>query len=421
MFPTDPEHEQYDDGLISEYNEDVDLGEIPEEDVKEIIDEGSLVGDDMEVVMEEGRQEAQDNELGLGELCLHDGEPSYSLSLHADGKLIASGGGNDRAVLISINKDDQGHVFVNLLGELEGHSDTVEQVLFSPQGDMLATGSLDGSVRVYKVEDEKAQILHILEGPTEILWLDWHPRNGQLAAGSNDGSVWIWDGAKGECLAVLSGSTASSFCGKFSLDGKYLVVGATGCVLVWNLQGDNAYDRAHLTYTGNTVPSGDALSLAIHQSQPIAAVGFDDGHLLLIHLAHYQVLFNSTLGSEPLERVAFVPTHPMIIVASLDGTITIIDSNNFKVRSTMRDDRLAGGISTIKIIDKGTMLLAGSVNGCIGMWDARSGETKQIIPEPSSLDDEQNETNAIFDFVEVCRHRLVLASYDDGKIRIFPY
>jgi WD40 repeat protein len=38
-----------------------------------------------------------------------------------------------------------------------------------------------------------------LEGPSEVSWLSWHPRGSIVVAGSEDGTIWMWNAQTGQC------------------------------------------------------------------------------------------------------------------------------------------------------------------------------------------------------------------------------
>lgn len=114
----------------------------------------------------------------MAELQLHDGEPSYAIAVHPkDPSLIASAGGDNKAVLFKVNDHPEEGLSVRIVAELAGQEDTVEQVKFSQDGRFLATGGLDGLVIVWRVvvesggdgdgEEKDVQLVHKLEGATE--------------------------------------------------------------------------------------------------------------------------------------------------------------------------------------------------------------------------------------------------------------
>jgi WD40 repeat protein len=54
-----------------------------------------------------------------------------------------------------------------------GHTDTVQQAKFNHTGNLIATGSMDATVKIWDVNDGK--LITSLEGPSEeIRFIDWH-------------------------------------------------------------------------------------------------------------------------------------------------------------------------------------------------------------------------------------------------------
>ncbi|NJN98403.1 MAG: hypothetical protein HC875_32080 [Anaerolineales bacterium] len=74
---------------------------------------------------------------------------------------------------------------------MEAHTDGITQVRFSPQGDILASGSRDGTIKLWSVND--GALLHTLQGHTGwVKSLDFSPNGELLASGSEDGTVRLW-------------------------------------------------------------------------------------------------------------------------------------------------------------------------------------------------------------------------------------
>lgn len=66
---------------------------------------------------------------------------------------------------------------------------------------MLATASLDATVRVWRVSD--GSCVQTLEGPGDgVEWCTWHPKGDVVLAGSEDFTMWMWLAQSGNCMQV---------------------------------------------------------------------------------------------------------------------------------------------------------------------------------------------------------------------------
>lgn len=132
----------------------------------------------------------------------------FSISAHPTEPLAASGGEDDLGYIWDITDGE-------IVTKLAGHSDSVTSTAFSVDGEMIASGGMDGKVRIWRrVGKENWKIwefLTELQGPDEVMvsnslipinlrvdrrvilqWIRWHPKGNVLLAGSNDSTVWLW-------------------------------------------------------------------------------------------------------------------------------------------------------------------------------------------------------------------------------------
>ena len=73
-----------------------------------------------------------------------------------------------------------------------GHTDAVLCVSFNPQGTQLATGSGDKTVRIWDLDTQTP--LHTLSGHTNwVLYVSWSPDGKKLISGGMDNDLRIWD------------------------------------------------------------------------------------------------------------------------------------------------------------------------------------------------------------------------------------
>ena len=86
--------------------------------------------------------------------------------------------------------------------EFKGHSNFCFSCQFSPQGNLLVSGSFDETVKIWDVRsDECISTLPAHSDPVTSVSLN---RDGTcIVSSSHDGLIRIWDVATGECLKTI--------------------------------------------------------------------------------------------------------------------------------------------------------------------------------------------------------------------------
>jgi WD40 repeat protein len=104
---------------------------------------------------------------------------------------------------------------------------------FSPDGERLASGSGDTTVRIWHTASGKEAL--VLRGHTAVVAsVAFSPDGRRLASGSRDGTVRIWNSETGKELLTLKGHAGPVFSVAFSPDGECLASGhEDGSIQLW--------------------------------------------------------------------------------------------------------------------------------------------------------------------------------------------
>lgn len=119
--------------------------------------------------------------------------------------------------------------FRQLKGQLKGIND----VLFSPDGEFIATASDDASIRLWTPDSEFVR--NITGHSDRVVCLAFSPAGDRLASGAGDGDIRIWDVATGIEMALLHETDESIAALTFDSSGTRLfAVGWHSALDVWD-------------------------------------------------------------------------------------------------------------------------------------------------------------------------------------------
>ena len=123
-------------------------------------------------------------------------EPITTGSTSPNGAVIATG---DMSGIVKLTKFDDGRG----LGQLDAGENSIEGVMFSPDGRWIAVASMGGAATVWNPNDLKMRCA--LTHPAGVTCMRWHPKQPLLVTGCVDGAVRVWDVRNGEMLCQLPG------------------------------------------------------------------------------------------------------------------------------------------------------------------------------------------------------------------------
>jgi WD40 repeat protein len=209
-----------------------------------------------------------------------------------------------------------------LLKSVTDSGNYVYTAVFAPDGKTLAVASVDGYTRLWNVANPAdPHLIAKIGGLTSYaIGLAFTPDSGLLAIGSADKTIHLWnvtDPANPTRVATLTGPSSYVWDVQFSPDGDSLAAGATdGTVWLWNVS-DPAHPVLTATLTG---PAGHVYSLSYSPSGDQLAATSDDG---TVHLwdtgpdpARAAVCANLGQPLTAQEWTAYVPNGPYHVPCS---------------------------------------------------------------------------------------------------------
>lgn len=260
---------------------------------------------------------------------------------------------------------------------ITGHSRGITCLTFSPDGQLLATGSEDHTVKLWRVSD--GSLVRTLRGHSDDIYycLAFSPDGQWLASGTSLGPIRIWSVSSGSLVRTLMEADLLPTAIAFSPDGQFLVAGArySGAsteLLLWRVA-DGALVR---TFSGH---SGVVFSvLFLPDGQMIASAGFDQV-IRLWRVSDGSVVRSLTGHTRQIYSLSCSPDGQTLVSGSDDGTAKVwqVSTGNL-----LRTFALHGAtvVSVSFSPDGQTVASAGSYpRNTLLLWRASDGALLQEI------------------------------------------
>ena len=291
------------------------------------------------------------------------------------------------------------------------NTDRVCSVVFSPDGQRIASGYTDGTVRIWDVETGKAT-LELLQGHTSYIQsISFSPDGSRIISGCDDLTVRLWDAESGDLIGTpLQDYRGGMHPVSFSRDGRRIASGSyNGAVKMWDtawavtstehLQGPTRWVRTVAT-SGKSAMNGadghrDSLmrvlgssgnlicSISFSPNGDRIVVGCDDGTVQIWDADSGEVIGKPPVGHKArVQASSFSPDGKRIVSASNDLTIRVWDAESGDAICELgQDDDHWSWSTSVTFSPDGKCIAAGlwDNSNTVRVWDAGSGEA---IREP---------------------------------------
>lgn len=298
---------------------------------------------------------------------------------------------------------------------MQGHTASVTSVAFTPNGSLLASGSVDNTLRLWRYKE--GLLLRTMHGhPFPVLAIDFSPLGTTLATGSTDGLVRIWEVSSGLLQKSLAGHAGWVPTLDYSPEGNNLASGGQDfTVRVWRLS-----DGREI----HTVDEGmsDITDLSYSPDGNLLAWTELDGSLRVWQIGSRAWMHTLKADSSSATSLAFSPDGALLASGYANGSIRLWSVQDGSLLLTIPAH--AGAISDLAFSAQGNRLVSASADHSLRLWQIQAGEggtpsaPAQITIRPICLF--IGHTGAVNSVAFSPQGDMIASGSDDATVRAWP-
>jgi WD40 repeat protein len=342
-----------------------------------------------EIIISEGNQRASFSVRLLGRSILIG---TLTIGMIASGTADAYGsapvGPQSIPVVSEISSGSQSKLEPSPRIALNGHDGPITDIVYSPDGSLIATASLDGSVRFWDAVDG-SPIRELTGHSGGVNSIAFSPDGQQIVSGSDDRTAIIWNVADGSVQKILTPLMESRVVEvEFSPDGSLVAMGGNRCVVELRRVPSGILSRTIVPLgcaPGNPGGSVDFWGLEFNEDGSRVLTGdgrpcCGGGILQWTETANYTPPEVLQTGNVVVRDMALSPDGSEIALALVGlSDFWLLDASTGSAKTVLTDHVFR--VNDVEYSPDGSLLASASNDTGIGIWRAADGTLLQMLHE----------------------------------------
>jgi WD40 repeat protein len=285
----------------------------------------------------------------------------------------------------------------DLNGFLQAHTSEVWTLDFSPDGNLLASGSNDNTILLWSIETHEPIGQPLIGHTGKVREVKFSPNGKILASTSDDGTIRLWDVETHQLIdRPLIGNTASADHLAFSPDGITLASISGGMIDFWDLS-NPASPYVKNTFT---IPDGDMVEFSPDWKTVVSSTW--EGKSVSIHLWNFSNLASITevgpiltVQTNQIFSLAFSPDSRLLATGCAEGTIILWDVSD-PTSAHQLSPPMTGQTNyvwSMAFSPNGKILASASEDHTVRLWDLTNPASPTM--QKGALTDHKNRVLAV--------------------------
>jgi WD40 repeat protein/vacuolar-type H+-ATPase subunit H len=284
----------------------------------------------------------------------------WSVSFSPNGEYIATASLDRTAKLWDLSGKQ--------LAEFIGHQDgvySVYSVSFSTNGEYIATASSDNTARLWDLSGN--QIAEFIGHQGTVMSVSFNPNGEYIATASHDGTAKLWD-LSGNQLVEFQGHQNGVMSVSFSPNGDYIATASLDSTArLWDLSGNQIAEfigHQHGVNSVNFSPNGEYVATA--SSDDTARLWDLSGNQIVEFIGH----------QDGVNSVNFSPNGEYIATASSDCTARLWDLSGNQIAEFKGHQ---GWVISVSFSPNGEYIVTASSDSTARLWDISRKHLAEFI------------------------------------------